>query len=85
MKRFSPKAGMEVESIAEAVNIYTQRFYIHWLHCTKLCGVITDRTTVRTLLGITATGAKAKFVLAHREKIKNTLRRLKFGQRSWYS
>jgi len=29
-KTFSPKPGTEVESIAEAVNIHTQRFYIHW-------------------------------------------------------
>ena len=64
-KRFSPKPGTEVESIAEVVNIHTKRFYIHWQHCTKLYGLITDRTTVRMLLGVTTTGTKAKPVLAH--------------------
>jgi hypothetical protein len=53
---------MEVESIAEVVNIHTQRFYFHWLHCTKLYGVIINRTTVGILLGIITIGVKAKFV-----------------------
>jgi hypothetical protein len=71
---------MEVESKAEAVNIPTPRFYTNWYHCTKLHGVITDRTTVRILLGITTTGAKAKFILTQGTNDEN-LTEIKFWPR----